>query len=72
MIRHLGEGTPVTVRLTGVRGGGPIRVAVTDPDPCTCPVRREAAGGDEGGRGLALLEGVDYGPAVIHGVALRG
>ncbi|MEV0118049.1 ATP-binding protein [Streptomyces sp. NPDC050844] len=66
VIRHLGEGTPVTVRVTGARGR--IRVAVTDPDPRAWPVLRQAAGDDEAGRGLALLEavslrwGVEQGP----------
>ncbi|QEU93932.1 ATP-binding protein [Streptomyces kanamyceticus] len=66
VIRHLGEGTPVTVRLT--RAPGRIRVAVTDPDPRVWPVLRTAAGDDETGRGLALLDavslrwGVEQGP----------
>ncbi|TGB09105.1 ATP-binding protein [Streptomyces sp. MZ04] len=66
VIRHLGEGTPVTVRVTGAPGR--IRVAVTDPDPRAWPVQRKAAGDDETGRGLALLDavslrwGVEQGP----------
>jgi anti-sigma regulatory factor (Ser/Thr protein kinase) len=68
VIRHLGEGTPVTVRVTGARGGGRIRVAVTDPDPRAWPLLRLAGGDDETGRGLALLDavslrwGVEQGP----------
>ncbi|MFE0138011.1 ATP-binding protein, partial [Streptomyces sp. NPDC059037] len=50
VIRHLGEGTPVTVRVTGARGR--IRVAVTDPDPRAWPLLRPAGGDDETGRGL--------------------
>lgn len=66
VIRHLGEGTPVTVRVTGARGR--IRVAVTDPDPRAWPLLRPAGGDDETGRGLALLDavslrwGVEQGP----------
>ncbi|MGA4849295.1 ATP-binding protein [Streptomyces sp. G5(2025)] len=57
VIRHLGEGTPVTVRVTG-GGAGRIRVAVTDPDPRALPVLRHATGDEEAGRGLALLDAV--------------
>ncbi|MER7814117.1 ATP-binding protein [Streptomyces sp. NPDC096153] len=66
VIRHLGEGVPVTVRV--VHGQGRTRVEVTDPDPRALPVLRVAAADDEGGRGLALLDavtlrwGVDQGP----------
>ncbi|MEU6704327.1 ATP-binding protein [Streptomyces wuyuanensis] len=66
VIRHLGEGVPVTVRV--VQGQGSTRVEVTDPDPRALPVLRVAAADDEGGRGLALLDavtlrwGVDQGP----------
>ncbi|MFF1381789.1 ATP-binding protein [Streptomyces sp. NPDC058308] len=66
VIRHLGEGTPVTVRLTTARGR--IRVAVTDPDPRAWPLLRKAGSDDETGRGLALLDavslrwGVEQGP----------
>lgn len=56
VIRHLGEGTPVTVRLTASRDR--IRVAVTDPDPRAWPLLRSAGGDDETGRGLALLDAV--------------
>ncbi|MGW6027514.1 ATP-binding protein [Streptomyces sp. NPDC055099] len=58
VIRHLGEGTPVTVRVTGTRGGGRVRVAVTDPDPRAWPLLRQAGRDDETGRGLALLDAV--------------
>ncbi|MFH8991025.1 ATP-binding protein [Streptomyces sp. NPDC017940] len=57
VIRHLGEGTPVTVRLTRA-GDGRTRVAVTDPDPRAWPVLRNAGSGDETGRGLALVDAV--------------
>ncbi|MFD4716860.1 ATP-binding protein [Streptomyces sp. NPDC058423] len=35
VIRHLGEGVPVTVRV--VHGQGRTRVEVTDPAPGPCP-----------------------------------
>ncbi|WP_051852686.1 ATP-binding protein [Streptomyces aureocirculatus] len=57
VIRHLGAGTPVTVRLTRA-GDGRTRVAVTDPDPRAWPVLRNAGSGDEAGRGLALVDAV--------------
>lgn len=66
VIRHLGEGTPVTVRLTSAPGR--IHVAVTDPDPRAWPLLRQAGSDDETGRGLALLDavslrwGVEQGP----------
>ncbi|MFD9074708.1 ATP-binding protein [Streptomyces lasiicapitis] len=66
VIRHVGEGTPVTVRLTSARGR--VRVAVTDPDPRAWPLLRRVGGDDETGRGLALLDavslrwGVEQGP----------
>jgi hypothetical protein len=55
VIRHLGEGTPVTVRVSG-SGDGRTWVEVTDPDPRALPVLRQAAGDDESGRGIALLD----------------
>lgn len=55
VIAHLGEGTPVTLRITG--RAARTRVELTDPDPRE-PVRRQAADGDESGRGLALLAAV--------------
>ncbi|MBB4986250.1 ATP-binding protein [Streptomyces nymphaeiformis] len=67
VIRHVGEGTPVTVRVVAARGGR-TRVAVTDPDPRVWPVLRDATDDAESGRGLALLDalaarwGVDQGP----------
>ncbi|SEC82149.1 ATP-binding protein [Streptomyces sp. TLI_105] len=68
VIRHVGEGAPVTVRVVAARGGR-TRVAVTDPDPRAWPVLRDAAEDAESGRGLALLDalaarwGVDQGPS---------
>lgn len=54
VIRHVGEGTPVFVRV-GCVGGGRVRVEVGDPDPRALPVLIGATGVDESGRGLALL-----------------
>lgn len=68
VIAHVGEGTPVTLRVSATRDGR-TRVELTDPDPRVWPVLRDAATDDESGRGLALLEavslrwGVSQGPA---------
>jgi len=56
VIRHLGEGTPVRVRIA--LADGRIRVQVTDPDPRALPVLLHATESDESGRGLALLDAV--------------
>ncbi|MGW4023887.1 ATP-binding protein [Streptomyces sp. NPDC005009] len=68
VIRHVGEGVPVTVRVW-CDDGGRTRLEVTDPDPRALPVLRAAVSADEeSGRGLALLDalasrwGVAYGP----------
>ncbi|MFF9176054.1 ATP-binding protein [Streptomyces sp. NPDC014793] len=67
VIDHLGEGTPVTVRVTGTPREG-TRVEVTDPDAGALPVLLPATGTAESGRGLALVDalalrwGVDQGP----------
>ncbi|MEU8648954.1 ATP-binding protein [Streptomyces sp. NPDC048737] len=66
VIDHLGEGTPVTVRVTGTPHGH-TRVEVTDPDARALPVLLSATGTAESGRGLALVDalarrwGVDQG-----------
>ncbi|MER6305104.1 ATP-binding protein [Streptomyces sp. NPDC001657] len=57
VIRHLGEGTPVTVHIRGAAGGR-TRVEVTDPDPRALPVLVRAAEDAEAGRGMALLDAV--------------
>ncbi|MFD8817607.1 ATP-binding protein [Streptomyces sp. NPDC059627] len=54
VIRHLGEGTPVRVRVA--QSGGRTRVEVTDRDPRALLVLISAADADESGRGLALLD----------------
>ncbi|MFF8607858.1 ATP-binding protein [Streptomyces sp. NPDC015346] len=67
VITHVGEGTPVTLHVRATADGR-TRVEVTDPDPRVWPVLRDATGGDESGRGLALLDavsvrwGVEAGP----------
>ncbi|MGX4690066.1 ATP-binding protein [Streptomyces sp. JNUCC 63] len=67
VIRHLGEGVPVTVRVSCTQDR--TRLEVTDPNPRALPVLRPAAEEDsETGRGLALLDaltlrwGVEQGP----------
>ncbi|MFF3375883.1 ATP-binding protein [Streptomyces sp. NPDC002680] len=54
VIRHVGEGVPVAVRVARVDGAR-VRVEVDDPDPRALPVLLSATGADESGRGLALL-----------------
>ncbi|MFE2288602.1 ATP-binding protein [Streptomyces sp. NPDC059443] len=53
VLTHLGEGTPVTLRIIG--RAARTRVELTDPDP-RAPVQRHATGTGESGRGLALLD----------------
>jgi anti-sigma regulatory factor (Ser/Thr protein kinase) len=55
VVDHVGEGTPVTVRVVRTPYG-PIRVEVTDPDPRALPVLLRASLADESGRGLAVLD----------------
>lgn len=56
VIRHVGEGVPLTVRVWPEEGGR-VRLGVTDPDPRALPVLVAAAGAEaESGRGLALLD----------------
>lgn len=54
VIRHVGEGAPVAVRV--IRDGERTRVEVTDREPRGLPVPLHATGCDESGRGLALLD----------------
>ncbi|MFF2652154.1 ATP-binding protein [Streptomyces sp. NPDC058045] len=55
VILHVGEGVPVTVRLSCA--GDRTRLEVSDPDPRALPVLRGAVGeDDESGRGLVLLD----------------
>ncbi|MGW0763283.1 ATP-binding protein [Streptomyces sp. NPDC002814] len=55
VIDHLGEGTPVTIRVLAINHGN-SRVEVMDPGPRALPVLRHAITTDEGGRGLAVLD----------------
>lgn len=56
VIDHLGEGTPVTVRVIGTAADhGRTRIEVTDPAPGALPVLLSATEAEESGRGLALL-----------------
>ncbi|WP_019066598.1 ATP-binding protein [Streptomyces hokutonensis] len=83
VIRHVGEGTPVRVRVTRVGGvggvarvgpdGDRIRVEVADPDPRALPVLLDATTdtglGAESGRGLMLLDAVAVRWGVEQGVS---
>lgn len=70
VIRHVGEGTPVRVRVARVEGAG-VRVEVTDPDPRVLPVLLRATGEDESGRGLVLLDAVALRWGVEQGAASK-
>ncbi|MFF1565236.1 ATP-binding protein [Streptomyces sp. NPDC058293] len=70
VIRHVGEGTPVRVRVARVAGVG-IRVEVTDPDPRVLPVLLRATGEDESGRGLVLLDAMALRWGVEQGAASK-
>ncbi|WP_340376539.1 ATP-binding protein [Streptomyces sp. SS7] len=67
VIDHLGEGTPVTVRVTGMSYGR-TRIEVTDPAPRTLPAPLQAATTAESGRGLALLDALAERWGVEQGV----
>ncbi|BBC96387.1 ATP-binding protein [Streptomyces griseofuscus] len=68
VIEHVGDGTPVRVRLVAPDGPGRTRVEVTDPDPRRMPALLSAAETAECGRGLVLVAalaerwGVERGP----------
>ncbi|OLZ70984.1 ATP-binding protein [Streptomyces sp. IMTB 2501] len=66
VINHVGEGTPVTVRLTRQEGGR-TRLEVTDPDAHAWLVRRSPGADEESGRGLLLIDAVALGWGVEHG-----
>ncbi|WP_033280245.1 ATP-binding protein [Streptomyces sp. NRRL F-525] len=67
VIDHVGDGTPVTVRVLATADGR-TRIEVTDPDPRALPLLLRATATDEHGRGMALLDalarrwGVEQGP----------
>ncbi len=54
VIVHLGEGTPVTLCVSGADPGR-VRVELSDPEPGMWPAPRAASDDDEAGRGLALI-----------------
>ncbi|MEU4729972.1 ATP-binding protein [Streptomyces sp. NPDC023588] len=59
VITHVGEGTPVTLRISGSGRAARTRVELTDPAPHAWPAQRGAAADcDESGRGLALVAAV--------------
>ncbi|MCS0605231.1 ATP-binding protein [Streptomyces sp. LP11] len=69
VIDHVGDGTPVTVRVTAAAGDADrTRIEVRDPNTRTLPVIRAATETQEYGRGLTLVAalaerwGVDLGP----------
>ncbi len=66
VIEHLGEGTPVTLRISGTRAGR-IRVAVSDPAPGVWPVLRFAGADRTSGRGLLLVDALALGWGVEQG-----
>ncbi|MCG7525450.1 ATP-binding protein [Streptomyces sp. OfavH-34-F] len=67
VITHVGERTPVTLRVTATHTGR-VRVAVSDPAPTVWPILREAGPEGTSGRGLLLIDavalrwGVEQGP----------
>ncbi|WP_308402039.1 ATP-binding protein [Streptomyces shenzhenensis] len=66
VVRHVGEGTPIRVRVVRVAGAC-LRVEVSDADARARPVLRRAGADDETGRGLALLDAVTLRWGVEHG-----
>ncbi|MGF0176851.1 ATP-binding protein [Streptomyces sp. Marseille-Q5077] len=69
VVRHVGEGTTVSVCVA--RAGACIRVEVADPAPCAVPVLLHAEGDDESGRGPALLDAVALRWGVVQGESGR-
>ncbi|WP_323180307.1 ATP-binding protein [Streptomyces sp. NBC_00201] len=57
VIKHVGESTPVAVRLFRTPDGR-TRLEVTDPDPHAWLIARHPNPDDETGRGLLLLDAV--------------
>ncbi|OIK07384.1 ATP-binding protein [Streptomyces monashensis] len=70
VIRHVGEGVLVRVRVVRTDGDR-IRVEVTDPAGQALPLSRPAELDDEEGRGLALLEAVALRWGVERGVEAK-
>lgn len=68
VIDHLGDGTPVTVRVIGTAPHcGRTRIEVTDPDPRALPVLLSATVSEESGRGLALVDALAECWGVVQG-----
>ncbi|MER5275175.1 ATP-binding protein [Streptomyces sp. NPDC002809] len=65
VIRHVGEGTPVT--LVVEMNGTHLRVAIRDPDTRALPTLVHAGPDDESGRGMSLLNAVSDRWGVILG-----
>ncbi|PZT72300.1 MULTISPECIES: ATP-binding protein [unclassified Streptomyces] len=57
VITHVGERTPVALRVTATHSGR-VRVAVSDPAPAVWPILREAGPEGTSGRGLLLIDAV--------------
>ncbi|MFD7691229.1 ATP-binding protein [Streptomyces sp. NPDC059781] len=57
VINHVGEGTPVTLRLIRTADGR-TRVELTDSDPHAWLIARHPDEDDETGRGLLLLDAI--------------
>ncbi|WP_239078095.1 ATP-binding protein [Streptomyces sp. SID9124] len=55
VITHVGERTPVSLRVTATPSGR-VRVALSDPAPAVWPVLREAGPDGTSGRGLLLVD----------------
>ncbi|MFF2331736.1 MULTISPECIES: ATP-binding protein [unclassified Streptomyces] len=66
VIKHVGVGTPTCLAVS--MNGGHLRIEVSDPDGQALPTLVKASGLAEGGRGMALVDGV----AARWGVILRG
>jgi len=56
VITHVGAGTPATLAVS--MNGTRLRIEVHDPDPRALPTLVEATSDSEGGRGMALVDGV--------------
>jgi anti-sigma regulatory factor (Ser/Thr protein kinase) len=54
VIRHVGEGVPVTLRV-GRTVDGDVRLELSDPDPYSWLVQRSPGGDEESGRGLLMV-----------------
>ncbi|MEV0746659.1 MULTISPECIES: ATP-binding protein [unclassified Streptomyces] len=65
VIRHVGEGTPVTLAVE--MNGTHLRVALRDPDTRVPPTLVHAGPDDESGRGMALLDAVSDRWGVVLG-----